>query len=68
MDGGYRGGGVTLVNGTAMGTGESFTLINGSRTWRFRVPSVQESFDNVLVLEVKQGTTWYPAQYFVVTS
>ena len=61
------GGGVNLTNGTSGTSGDSMTLISGSREWRLRVPSVQESIDNILVLEVKQGTTWYPAQQFVVT-
>lgn len=63
----HGGGGVSLVNGTTTVGGDSMTLISGSRTWRFRIPSVQERRDNVLLLEVKQGTTWYPAQEFVVT-
>jgi len=64
----HAGGGVTLVNGTTTVSGaEMFTLVNGTRTWRLRVPSVQESFENVLILEVKQGTAWYPAQQYVVT-
>ena len=67
MDGPNRNVGVTLVNGTIMTGGESMTLINGSRTWRFRIPSVHESFEDVIILEVKQGNTWYPAQQFVVT-
>lgn len=69
MDGGQKGSqGVTLVNGTTTVNGDSFTLISGPRTWRLRVPSVQESVDNILILEVKQGTRWYPAQQYVVTS
>lgn len=68
MDGNFGGRGVTLINGTSTTGGESFfTLINGSRAWRFRIPSAQESFENALVLEVKQGRNWYPAQHFVVT-
>lgn len=59
--------GVTLVNGTSAGSGDSFTLVSGPRTWRLRVPSVQESAENILILEVKQGTRWYPAQKYVVT-
>lgn len=64
----HAGGGVSLVNGT-MGSSDEKTLIliNGTRTWRLRVPSIQESLYNVLMLEVKQGATWYPAQQFVVT-
>lgn len=65
--GGGNGFGVTLVNGTSTTGGESMTLVSGSRTWRFRVPSVQESADDILLLEVKHGITWYPAQQFVVT-
>lgn len=63
----HSGGGVNLTNGTTGTSGDVMTLISGSREWRLRVPSVQESIDNILVLEVKQGTTWYPAQQFVVT-
>lgn len=69
MEGLHHGGrGVTLVNGT-MDSSDQKTLIltNGTRIWRFRVPSVRESLYNVLILEVKQGATWYPAQQFVVT-
>lgn len=69
MNGGGSGsfGGVTLENGESGLGGDSLTLVSGSRTWRLRVPSLQESSDNILLLEVKFGTTWYPAQQFVVT-
>lgn len=68
MEGLHHGaGGVNLTNGTTASDGDSFTLISGSRIWRLRIPSVQESVDNILILEVKQGTTWYPAQQYVVT-
>ena len=64
----HNGGGVTLVNGTSGSSDEkTVILVNGTRTWRLRVPSVQESLYNVLMLEVKQGANWYPAQQFVVT-
>lgn len=64
----HGSGGVTLVNGTTTTGGDSLTLISGTRIWRFRVPSAQERLANVLILEVKQGTRWYPAQQFVVTN
>ncbi|CAM9093487.1 unnamed protein product [Ectocarpus sp. 12 AP-2014] len=60
-------GGVTLETGTSGFVGDTLTLVSGSRTWRLRVPPKAESADNVMILEVKQGTTWYPAQQFVVT-
>ncbi|CAM9205587.1 unnamed protein product [Pylaiella littoralis] len=58
--------GVTLENGTSQNVGSSITLVSGRREWRLRVPSVKESSENMFVLEVKQGTTWYPAQEFVI--
>lgn len=68
MEGGSANGfGVTLENGMSTSSGDSMTLASGGRVWRLRVPSIQESFDNILILEVKHGTTWYPAQQFVVT-
>ncbi|CAM9105803.1 unnamed protein product [Ectocarpus sp. 12 AP-2014] len=68
MEGGTGSGfGVTLVNGTSTSSGDSVTLVAGSRVWRLRIPSKQESVDNVLMLEVKHGSRWYPAQQFVVT-
>lgn len=69
MNGGGSGGlgGVTLETGSSAIAGDAITLVSGSRTWRLRVPSIQESADNILILEVKFGTTWYPAQQFVVT-
>lgn len=60
-------GGVTLVNGTTHIIADSVTLVSGGRVWKLRVPSVQESVENVMLLEVKQGNRWYPAQEFVVT-
>lgn len=68
MNGGVANGfGVTLENGMSTSASDSMVLISGSRVWRFRVPSVQEATDNILILEVKHGNTWYPAQQFVVT-
>ncbi|CAN0556626.1 unnamed protein product [Ectocarpus sp. 12 AP-2014] len=68
MEGGLGSGlGVTLENGMSTIGGDSMTLASGGRVWRFRVPSIQETSDNILILEVKRGTTWYPAQQFVVT-
>ena len=63
----HNRGGVNLTNGTTASDGDSFTLSSGKRVWRFRVPSVQQSRSNILILEVKQGTRWYPAQQYVVT-
>ncbi|CBN80397.1 EsV-1-95 [Ectocarpus siliculosus] len=68
MEGGSGNGmGVTLENGMSTTGGDSMTLASGGRIWRLRVPSIQESPDNILILEVKHGTTWYPAQQYVVT-
>ncbi|AAK14513.1 EsV-1-95 [Ectocarpus siliculosus virus 1] len=68
MEGGSSNGfGVTLENGMSTTGGDSMTLVSGGRIWRLRVPSIQESSDNILILEVKHGITWYPAQQFVVT-
>ncbi|CAM9101935.1 unnamed protein product [Ectocarpus sp. 8 AP-2014] len=68
MEGGPGNGlGVTLENGMSTTSGDSMMLASGGRVWRLRVPSIHESSDNILILEVKHGTTWYPAQKFVVT-
>ena len=68
MEGGSGNGmGVTLENGMSTTGGDSMTLVSGGRIWRLRVPSIQETSDNILILEVKHGTTWYPAQQYVVT-
>ena len=70
MDNQANGGlsGVNLVNGTTTAGGDALTLVSGPRTWRLRIPSVQESVDNIVLLEVKQGSKWYPAQQFIVTA
>ena len=69
MDGRERGsGGVSLSSGSAIFGGDSLLLVSGARQWRIRIPSAQESEDNLLVVEVKQGNGWIVAHEYVVTA
>lgn len=68
MDGINGGsGGVTLLSGSGIRVNNSITLVNGSRYWRISVLSSKESSDNRMIIEVKRGVKWFPAQEFVVT-
>ena len=66
MDGLRGNGGVTLISGSGIQAGNSVTLVSGARSWRIAIKNSKESAQNKLVIEVKSGTRWIPAQEFVV--